>query len=100
MYLARVTGRVVSTVKQESLGAIPLLWIQPITSAGEHAGKPLIAIDRIGAGVGEAVVYITSREAAVTLADPFAAVDAGIIAKVDWCDVGGERRLGASEAQR
>lgn len=93
MYLARVVGRLVSTVKQDTVQAVPLLWIQPIGCSGANAGKPLVAIDRIGAGPGETVVYITSREAAVTLENPFAAVDAGIIAKVDWCDVGEVRTL-------
>jgi ethanolamine utilization protein EutN len=93
MYLARVVGRLVATVKQDTLHTVPLLWIQPIGCSGDHAGKPLVAIDRIGAGPGETVVYITSREAAVTLENPFAAVDAGIIAKVDWCDVGDARTL-------
>jgi ethanolamine utilization protein EutN len=88
MQLARVLGRLVSTVKQETLVSIPLLWIQPVGAEGANVGKPLVAIDRIGAGVGEIVVYITSREAAVTLPDSFAAVDAGIVAKVDRCDVG------------
>ena len=93
MYLARVIGRLVSTVKQDTLHAVPLLWIQPIGCSGANAGKPLVAIDRIGAGPGETVVYITSREAAVTLENPFVAVDAGIVAKVDWCDVGDTRTL-------
>lgn len=88
MHLARVLGRVVSTVKQDTLVSLPLLWIQPLRANGANAGQPLVAIDRIGAGPGEVVVYITSREAAVTLKDPFAAVDAGIIAKVDRCEVG------------
>lgn len=95
MHLARVLGRLVSTVKQETLAAIPLQWIQPISASGEPAGKPLVAADRIGAGPGEVVVYITSREAAMTLDEPFAAVDAGIVAKVDWCNLRRERTLDA-----
>jgi microcompartment protein CcmK/EutM len=93
MQVARVLGRVVATVKQDTLSAVSLQWIQPLTARGEPTGRPLVAVDRIGAGPGEVVVYITSREAALTLDEPFAAVDAGIVAKVDWCDVGGERRL-------
>ena len=93
MHLARVIGRVVATVKQDTIAAIPLQWIQPLAASGAAAGKPLIAIDRIGSGPGEVVVYITSREAALTLEDPFAAVDAGIVAKVDWCDTDGRRTL-------
>lgn len=87
MHLARVIGRLVATVKQERLTAIPLHWIQPLTATGETAGKPIVAIDRIGSGPGDVVVYITSREAAMTLDEPLPAVDAGIVAKVDWCHV-------------
>jgi ethanolamine utilization protein EutN len=95
MYLARVLGRLVATVKQDTLRGVPLLWVQPLTAQGLPAGKPIVALDRVGVGAGEVVVYITSREAAITLDDPFAAVDAGIVAKVDWCDVGDARTLGA-----
>lgn len=95
MHLARVIGRVVSTIKQDSLESVPLQWIEPLTARGKVSGKPLVALDSIGVGPGEVVVYITSREAALTLREPFAAVDAGIVAKVDWCDVDGEQTLGS-----
>lgn len=91
MLIARVTGRLVSTVKQETLAAVTLQWIQPVSADGRPAGKPLVAVDRVGVGPGELVYYITSREAALTLDDPFAAVDAGIVGKVDWLNVGGAR---------
>lgn len=93
MHLARVLGRVVATVKQETLAGVALQWIQPLTAAGAAVGSPVVAVDRVGSGPGEVVVYITSREAAMTLDEPFAAVDAGIVAKVDWCDVRGARTL-------
>jgi ethanolamine utilization protein EutN len=91
--IARVIGRVVATVKQDTLAAVPLQWIQPVSTAGVDSGKPLIAVDRIGAGPGEIVYFITSREAALTLDNPFAAVDAGIVGKVDWVDIGGRQLL-------
>ena len=97
MQLARVIGRVVATVKQPTLTAVTLQWIQPISTSGADAGKPLVAVDRVGVGPGETVYFITSREAALTLDEPFAAVDAGIVGKVDWVDIGGERRLIAAD---
>jgi ethanolamine utilization protein EutN len=92
--LARVVGRVVATVKQDTLSGITLQWVQPITARGASAGKPIVAVDRVGVGPGEIVYYITSREAAMTLDQPFAAVDAGIVGKVDFVDLGTERLLG------
>jgi ethanolamine utilization protein EutN len=91
--IARVIGRVVATVKQETLAAVTLQWIQPVTTAGADSGKPLIAVDRVGVGPGEIIYFITSREAALTLDNQFAAVDAGIVGKVDWVDIGGRQLL-------
>src|SRR5687768_12664740 len=93
MLIARVVGRLVATVKQDTLSAVALQWIQPMSAAGKATGKPLVAVDRIGVGPGELIYYITSREAAMTLDNPFAAVDAGIIGKVDWLNVDGNRVL-------
>jgi len=98
--LARVIGRVVATIKQDTLKAVTLQWIQPVSSTGTDTGKALIAVDRVGVGPGEIVYFITSREAALTLDEPFAAVDAGIVGTVDWVDVAGERRLIADEIDR
>lgn len=95
MQIARVIGRVVATVKQDTLAAVTLQWIQPMSTAAVDTGKPLIAVDRVGVGPGEIVYFITSREAALTLDNPFAAVDAGIVGKVDWVDVRGEQLLRA-----
>ena len=97
MQLARVIGRLVATIKQDTLAAVPLQWIQPVSSNGADVGKPLVAVDRIGVGPGEVVYFITSREAALTLQEPFAAVDAGIVGKVDWVDVAGTQRLRADD---
>lgn len=93
MHIARVIGRVVATVKQDTLARVPLQWIQPLTARGEAAGKPVVAVDCYGAGPGEVVFYVTSREASLTLENGFAAVDAGIVGKVDWTNVEGERAL-------
>ena len=99
MQIARVIGRVVSTIKQDTLAAVPLHWIQPITTRGIDTGKPLIAVDRVGVGPGEVIYFITSREAALTLDNSFAAVDAGIVGKVDWVDVGGAKLLRADAGE-
>lgn len=83
MYLARIVGTVVATVKQDTLAARPLQWIQPVDSDGKSRGVPLVAVDPIALGPGELCYYITAREASFTLEDSFAAVDAAIVGKVD-----------------
>ncbi|HJR62134.1 MAG TPA: EutN/CcmL family microcompartment protein [Gemmatimonadaceae bacterium] len=94
MHLARIIGRVVATIKQETLSGVTLQWIQPVDAAGASTGKPIIAADRLGTGPGEVVYYVTAREASLTLDRPFAAVDAGIVGRVDWVNVDGRQALG------
>ena len=64
MQLARVIGEVVATVKDPNLGGRTLLVLQPITASGEAAGRTLVALDSVGAGVGEHVFFVRGREAA------------------------------------
>ena len=100
MLIARVIGRLVATVKQDTLSSVALQWIQPLTAAGDAAGRPIVAVDRVGVGPGEVVYYITSREAALTLDDPFAAVDAGIVGKIDWVNIGGRHQVPGETGSR
>lgn len=97
MHLARVCGRVVATVKQDTLSGVTLQWIQPIRANGASAGKSIVAVDTIGVGPGEIVYYVTSREASLTLREQFAAVDAGIVGRVDWANLRGARTLGSED---
>jgi len=90
MYLARIVGSVVATVKQETLSAQTLQWIQPVNASGADRGAPLVAVDPIGLGAGELCYYITAREASLTLENSFAAVDAAIVGKVDSINLGGQ----------
>ena len=90
MFLARIVGRVVSTVKQDTLKAIPLQWLQPVNAAGEPKGHPLVAADTFGLGPGELCYYITAREASIALWKLDVAVDAAVVGKVDSLDMGPE----------
>ncbi len=87
MYLAKIVGRVVATIKQDTLRSQPLQWIQPVDAKGRDRGEPVVAVDPIGLGPGELCYYITAREASLALADTFVAVDAGIVGKVDRIDL-------------
>ena len=55
MQLARVIGNVVATVKNDSLEGRKLLIVQSLNADLEPQGQPMVALDAIGAGVGELV---------------------------------------------
>ena len=86
MFFAKVIGSVWATRKDEQLKSFTLLFIQPINGKRENAGAPLVAVDTVGAGVGETVLYITAREAVIPLPVDMAPVDASIVGIVDRID--------------
>ncbi len=94
MYLARIVGRLVSTQKQDTLKAVPLQWLQPVDASGAARGSPLVAADTFGLGPGELCYYITAREASIALWNLDVAVDAAVVGKVDWVDIGEKRVMG------
>ena len=88
MQIAKVIGTVVSTQKNRKLEGAKLLLVQPVTLDGEARGVALLAIDAVGAGVGERVlVVIEGKAAGDALGKKAAAVDAAIIGIVDRVDV-------------
>ena len=88
MQLARVIGDVVATRKDESLSGIPLLIVQPLTVDRQPAGRPLVAVDSVGAGVGDEVFFVRGKEAGFPFYPAEPPVDAGIVGIVDRWDLG------------
>ena len=83
MQLARVIGSVVATVKDSALESRKLLVIQPIAPSGAPAGAALVAIDGVGVGAGEEVMFVKGREAAFAFLPDTVLADASIVGKVD-----------------
>lgn len=83
MQIARVVGTVVATVKDANLAARTLLLIQPIAPGGEATGRPLVASDSVGAGVGEHVFYVRGSEATFPFLPTMAPTDASIVGIID-----------------
>ncbi len=97
LFIARVVGKIVATRKDERLEGVKLLIIEPLKRDGTPCGKPLIAVDSVGAGAGEVVHAVKGREASFPLPRPGAPVDVAIVGIVDhmYLDPGsGEGRLG------
>jgi ethanolamine utilization protein EutN len=86
--IARVIGDVVVTRKDENLTGLKLLIIQPLTPEREPAGRTLVAVDAVGAGVGEEVFFVRGKEASFPFYPVEAPVDAGIVGIVDQWDLG------------
>lgn len=84
MQLARVIGDVVVTRKDEQLVGLKLLVLQPLTPERQPAGRPIVAADAAGAGVGEEVFFVRGKEASFPFHPAEAPVDAGIVGIVDY----------------
>jgi microcompartment protein CcmK/EutM len=88
MQLARVIGDVVATRKDPGFEGIKLLVIQPIAPDGADSGRALVAVDAVGAGVGERVFFVRGKEASFPFHPREVAADAGIVGIVDhWSTV-------------
>jgi len=87
MQLARVIGEVVATMTDANLTGTKLLILQPIAASGESAGRTLVALDSVGAGVGEHVFFVRGREAAFPFYPAEPPADAAIVGIVDYWDV-------------
>jgi len=88
MQLARVVGDVVSTRKDANLTGLKLLIVQPLTLDRQPVGSALVAVDSVGAGVGEEVFFVRGKEASFPFYPVEPPVDAGIVGIVDHWTVG------------
>jgi ethanolamine utilization protein EutN len=86
MQLARVLGEVVATIKDANLTGMKMLVLQPLSPAGEAAGRTLVALDSVGAGVGENVFFVRGREAAYPFYPAEPPADATVVGIVDHWD--------------
>jgi len=87
MQLAKVIGDVVVTRKDDTLTGITLLVLQPIGADGSNAGRTLVAVDAVGAGVGETVFFVRGKEASFPFYPTEVPADAGIVGIVDHYDI-------------
>ncbi|HXL80824.1 MAG TPA: EutN/CcmL family microcompartment protein [Pyrinomonadaceae bacterium] len=83
MQLARVIGTVVATIKNESLEGRKLLVVQTLNKDLQPNGKPMVAIDAVGAGVGELVFWCRGKEASFPFKREDTPTDCTIIGIVD-----------------
>jgi ethanolamine utilization protein EutN len=87
MILGRVIGTVVSSAKDPSLNGIKLLVVQPIGRDGRTTGRALVALDSVGAGVGETVYWCRGREASFPFLPVEVPTEATIVGIVDEVNI-------------
>jgi ethanolamine utilization protein EutN len=83
MHLARIIGNVVSTVKNPALQARRLMIIQTLDAKLKPIGKPLVAVDSVGAGIGELVFWCRGKEASFPFEGSEVPTDCTIVGIVD-----------------
>ena len=83
MILARVVGRVWATAKDPSLEGKKILVLQPVDTRLRDKGKPVVALDAVGAGAAELVYYCRGREASFPWLPNDVATEATIVGIVD-----------------
>jgi ethanolamine utilization protein EutN len=85
MLIAKVIGTLVATQKHQKLNGAKLMLVQPLTLEDQPRGPALLAIDSVGAGVGEKVlIVIEGRAAGEALGRKAAPVDTAIIGIIDY----------------
>lgn len=90
MQIGQVIGTVVATRKHHKMDGAKLLLVQPLTLEGKPKGVAVLAIDSVGAGVGEKVLLVIEGKAAGdAMRRKAAPVDAAIIGIIDTVTIVG-----------
>jgi ethanolamine utilization protein EutN len=89
MLIARVIGELVATRKHPSHEALKLLLVQPLNLDGSDRGDAVVAVDSVGAGVGDRVLLTMEGFCAMSSVDrwPSTPIDSAVIGVVDSIDL-------------
>jgi len=90
MVLAKIIGTVVATQKEQSMKGLRFMLCQPVDMDGKPAGGSVVAVDAVGAGVGEIILYASGSSARQTVATDNRPCDAVIMAIVDNWEIDGK----------
>lgn len=90
MLLGKVIGTVVASQKDPKLEGLKFQVLQVMEMSGKLGSNYVVAIDAVGAGVGEVVMYASGSSARQTVATHNKPCDAVIMAIVDHWNLEGE----------
>ncbi|MHB1393039.1 MAG: EutN/CcmL family microcompartment protein [Clostridia bacterium] len=86
MYICKVQGKCVSTIKNKELAGYSLVTVQKLNKSGAPSGELIVTADLIGCSIGETVLVTTGSSARLVLPDKNTPIDAVIVGIVDNCD--------------
>jgi len=89
MLVAKVVGYVVATKKDERLVGFKLLTICPMESKGSYQNTVEVAIDTVGAGIGEDVLVVRGNAARLATGNPDLPLDTAIVGIIDTIEFNG-----------
>ena len=92
MLIGKVVGTVVASRKEEKLEGVKLLVLKQVDVEGRDGSGYVVAVDAVGAGVGELVLYASGSSARQTVITDKRPVDAVVMAIIDQLEVGGETK--------
>ncbi|MBI4875886.1 MAG: EutN/CcmL family microcompartment protein [Acidobacteria bacterium] len=88
MLIARAIGEVVATRKHPSHEGMKMLLVQPLNLDGSNRGDAVIAVDSVGAGVGNLVLLATEGYSAMSSVNRMnSPLDMGVIGIIDRVDL-------------
>jgi microcompartment protein CcmK/EutM len=92
MHLGRVAGTLVASHKEELLEGMTFLVVRQLGVDNEETGSYVVAVDAVGAGVDEVVMYASGSSARQTALTKDKPCDAVIMAIVDTWEVNGDTK--------
>lgn len=98
MKLAKVLGTVVATAKDEKLEGFRFLMLGEWGADNKPTGGSVVAVDAVGAGVGEMVLFASGSSARQTAATDNKPVDAVVMAIVDSWEIQGKEKYRKGES--
>ena len=83
MRMGKVIGTLVATKKDEKLIGSKLMITQPLDASLNPKGNPIVAVDTVGAGIGELIIFATGTASRIAARKMDAPIDAAIVGIID-----------------
>ena len=87
MLIGKIIGNVWATRKSDALNGFKLMIVEPYEYKNHHKKYPVVAVDTIGAGIGEMVLVVSGSSARLGTGSGNSPVDHTIVGIIDKIDL-------------